>query len=258
MGGGQCVAHLVAADGGAARAPVVQGGEPRGHQGEARQQAEHHHGEEDHDRTELGRVVLDGGDGLPHGGDHRGGHGADEPAAAERREVPEQDQRQDERGRDGGEPRDARPVVGVRGGPRGEHAQPAGGEQEGRRQPQVALPDPGDDRSGGHQDERERGQGAGQRLEGELPAREERGGHREGDGRHARAAPPGGGTPAPGAQVEVVGHQVGDVVDHGGGRCGVAPDEAQDGTVGHTGRRERAVVRQRGTVRGDQLTGHRT
>lgn len=184
----------------------------------AGEQTEEYDGEDGHDGAEPGQVVLDGGDGLPHQGDRGGGDGADEAAAAERREVAEQHQRQDQSGGHGGEPRGPRPVIGVRGGPGGEDAEAAGGEQQRGRQTPVALPDLRDERTGRQQDERRGREGAGQRIQGELAPGEQRGDHREGHGRHTRTRAARGGTPAPGLQIEIVGHQIGDVVhDRGGG-----------------------------------------
>lgn len=241
----------------AAGAAVVECGQPGGHQREPRQQSEQHHGEDGHDGAEPGQVVLDGGDGLPHHGDRGGRHGPDESAAAERREVAEQQQYEDERARDGREPCGSRPGVGVRGGPGGEDAEAAGGEQQGGSEAAVALADPGDERADHQEEECDGDERAREGVERELTAGEQCSDHGECHGRHARAGPAGGGTPAPRLEVEVVGHQIGDVVHDGGGRRGVGPDQPEYGAVRDLGGGQRAVVRQCGAVRCDQLPCHR-
>lgn len=259
MRGGERRRHLQAAHGGATGTPVVQAGEARRHQRQPGQQPEHDHGDHRENGPHLGL--------LRHRRRHRARHGRgdpqpahrgpgqrprpDQPAPPERGEQPEERERDDPGRGHGRDLRRPGPVLCLRRRRGAEQPQRTGRRDQCRRQAPLPGPPQQRTRERGHQRDAEQRAGDDPGLV-RGPC-EHSGGQGPADRGEPGGDPARGRPPAPAAGVEILGRLVRDVVHDGRRRRVLGPDEPQYGAVRNPGRLQCAVVRQRGTVRGDEM-----
>ncbi len=257
VGGGERGPHLVAADGRATGAPVVEPGEPGRHQREPRKQPEQHDGHQYDQRTHAGLLggvtgpALRPDGGLPHHQTADGAPGAGQRPTPERREPPGERQDTDHHGDHPREPDGTVPLLGVGRGPHAQRPERGGGDEEapGRGVPPRPSGEGAGECADGGRDEEGRSH-AGQV---EVIPRQHPGDQGPPRARAGGDDPPHLGTPTPGVHGEILGDLVTDVVDDGSRGRVLDAHQPQHGPVGDTGRLEGAVVGECGAVGGDEV-----